>query len=128
MNQIISLKDAIAYTVFAYATLKEENNKVIYTCEELARKIIDAMNNVSIKEIKTKVKGISVNNKRKLTRKLAVAYAIIAYATLKKSANRDCIDYQSLINEILVVMDLYIPKMALQKADYILINKADERD
>ena len=128
MNQIISLKVAIAYTVFAYSILKEENGKTIYTCEELARKIVEVMSNVTIKEIKTKVKGISVNNQRKLTRKLAVAYAIIAYATLKKSANRDCIDYQSLINEILVIIDLYKPKMALQKADYILINKADEKD
>ena len=126
MNQIISLKAAIAYTVFAYSILKEENSKAIYTCEELARKIVEVMNDVTIKEIKTKVKGISVNNQRKLTRKLAVAYAIIAYATLKNSANRDCIDYQSLINEILVIIDLYKPKMALQKADYILINKADE--
>ena len=126
MNQIISLKDAIAYIISAYAILKEENSKAIYTCEELARKIVEVMNDVTIKEIKTKVKGISVNNQRKLTRKLAVAYAIIAYATLKKSANRDCIDYQSLINEILVVMDLYIPKMALERADYILIHKTDE--
>ncbi len=127
MNNYITIEASIAYCVDALLTFKEQTDNKKDTYEELAKEIIKTMNKYSPSAICTKVKEMykmSIKNNRKISRKLSVSYSVLSYNKLNQSANKDNITCKDFSEEIVVMINLYSPVIAIKKAD-LLLNTID---